>query len=222
MLRDPRPALVASGPAPTVTSSTPYLGRKEGNSGVGRAPRRFLPAALGCGAALVLFWPLGHYLQWATPRDAPFEYYITIVSLASGAIAGMLVRHCPTPALRIGGTSFVVSFFLILQVWLYIPQVSRRWGPWRDLHRVLVQASRDFDEARRRAGIPDGRLLTGAEATELSARVFNQPLRVDFPLVRRSASVRVLLAKPPYVGVDYGEGRNCAFDLESRREIYCD
>jgi len=43
-----------------------------------------------------------------------------------------------------------------------------------------------------------------------------------FPLVGRTVRIRLMQTYPPYVGVDYGDGRNCVFDLKSMRMTYVD
>jgi hypothetical protein len=78
-------------------------------------------------------------------------------------------------------------------------------------------------ELRRALGIriPEHRQLTHEELQAIGSRLGTGPT-FTFPLVRRTVTLRWMVTYPPYVGVDYGAGRNVVFDLKSMRHIYAD
>jgi len=191
----------------------------------GQAPfkRLLLPYLGGLGAGVLLLAPLALYLQWALPGDGPYEYLVTLLSLPLLVLAAalLLLRRLP-PGVRQLGVSAFLAFFVLLQLWIYVPQLSRRVGQWHELRRMLIRQSVHVEKALRQQNIRSDRPISRTEIALLERQLFTpQPtFRFEFP--PREVTVRILLAVPPYVGVDYGGGRNCVFDLESMVATYCD
>jgi len=172
---------------------------------------------------MALFAPVALYLQWAVPGDGPYEYLVTALSLPLVVLSVALVslRKIPCTAKRLAMTIFL-SLFILLQGWVYVPQVSRRVGQWKGLRTMLVDKSSEIENVLRQLGVPEGRPLSRDDLALLEQRLFTPQPRFDFYLPSRTVTLRLLAAVPPYVGVDYGEGRNCIFDLESMVATYCD
>jgi hypothetical protein len=195
------------------------------DSAFGQAPRTrsFLPDLGGFGAGVLFLAPLAMYLQWALPGDGPYEYLVTLLSLPLLFLAAalLLLRALPSGVRRFGVSAFL-AFFVLLQLWVYVPQVSRRVGQWRNLRSMLVSQSVQVEAALRQQSIPTDRPISRSEIALVEQQLFTPrpTFRFDFP--PKEVTIRILLAEPPYVGVDYGGGRNCVFDLESMVATYCD
>jgi hypothetical protein len=177
----------------------------------------------GVALALALFAPVALYLQWALPGDGPYEYLVTALSLPLVVLSAALVllRMIPCMARRLAITT-CLCLFILVQVWVYVPQLSRRVGQWKELRTMLVHKSEEIEEALRQWGVSETRPLSRAELALLEERLFTPRPRFDFDLPPRAVTLRILSAVPPYVGVDYGEGRNCTFNLDSMVATYCD
>lgn len=167
--------------------------------------------------------PVALYLQWALPGDGPYEYFVTVLSLPLVILSAVLtlIRRTRTTATRVA-TATPMMFFIFLQVWIYTPQLSRGIGQWTDLRAMLVDKSREIEIARGEMGLPVDRPLSRNEIELLEERLLTPRPRFDFYFPSKSVTLRILSAVPPYVGVDYGEGRNCTFDLDSMVATYCD
>jgi hypothetical protein len=176
-------------------------------------------AILGLLLGALIFVPIALCLQWAVPGDGPYEYAVTFGSVIglgvgmalAGRVGAKVVLH----------TSLLL-LFVLTQVWLYVPRVSRNVGPWKPLRAELMSKSTEVEEFRRASGIPSDRVLTRHEVALLQEALFDPPPTFTFPFPRREVRIRILTAEPPYVGVDYGRGRNCVFDLRSMHATYCD
>ena len=163
----------------------------------------------------------------AAPRFALFAVAVITIGLivTAGFIAvGLIVvRRLWSPSSRwlvgpLAGALIVLS--AALQVLLFVPEVSRTIGPWARLRDLLRQEERRVIEATQARGIPSRSPLDLA-TFESIRRDLARP-SFTFPLVRRTVHVRMMTTEPPYVGVDYGGGRNCIFDLHTMRVIYAD
>ena len=96
--------------------------------------------------------------------------------------------------------------------------LGRRFGEWRGFHAVLTEYSRKVSTR-----VPDkSRLLTEGEYRAIDAtllmprptfrsRGFEEPLKI-----------RMMQTYPPFVGVDFGKGRNAVFDLLTMSCTYSD
>jgi hypothetical protein len=90
------------------------------------------------------------------------------------------------------------------------------------LRTILLESQARVLAMREQLGIPPERALTRAELSSIGT-LLPQPLGTfRFPIVQKTAVVRIMQTYPPYVGVDYGGGRNSVFDLSSMRPIYVD
>jgi len=186
--------------------------------------RNWLVSGLvGLAVGAAVFAPVGLYLQWAVPGDGPYEYVYSLFSLPLLVLATVLLRLRRT---RTWVRGFVItallSLFVLVQVWLYVPQLSRRVWQWRGLHTLLVRKSLEVEDALSKQGIPTDRPISRAQVAHLEQELFMPKPTYDFFLPRRRVTVRILKTVPPYVGVDYGGGRNCRFDLDSMVATHCD
>jgi hypothetical protein len=181
------------------------------------------PCLVGCAVAMVFFAPVALYLQWALPGDGPYEYFVTALSLPLVVLAAVLtlMRRLRTTSGRFT-IATLLGFFTVLQVWVYTPQLSRKVGQWTDLRAMLLDKSSEIESARNEMGLPVDRPLSRNEVELLEERLFTPRPGFEFYFPSKAVTLRILSAEPPYVGVDYGEGRNCTFDLDSMVATYCD
>ncbi len=180
-------------------------------------------AGLGLLLASASFIPLGLYLQWAVPGDGPYEYGVTALSLILPLLA-LVAGYFSSLASWVKRVVITVtlSVFCLVQVWLYVPQISRRIGPWKDLRGLLLAKAEEVQSFREERGIAPDRALSREEVALAQSSVFTPTPTFTFPFPRRQVTVRLMKAEPPYVGVDYGDGRTCVFDLTTMWATYCD
>lgn len=117
---------------------------------------------------------------------------------------------------------FALCLFLEIQLFTYVPQIGRRIGPWSDLRTLLSNQASEVVRACEDLGISTGQPLSRADVETLDALVFNPRPKFTFPLVDKTVELRLMSGVYPYAGVDYGNGRNCVFDLKSMRATECD
>lgn len=186
---------------------------------------------LGLLVTVALFVPVGLFLQWALPVDIPYPYYelaFSLCSLAFLTIVLLLLGRRRRVARRGAGQTgrlLVVCLLVLLgltQVFIFVPQIGRRIGPWADLRSLLLQKAQEVEDARVELGIPANRYLTAQERERIEAMVFAAPEEFTFPLINKKVTLRMMSTEPPYVGVDYGSGRRVIFDLDSMTVIYAD
>ena len=177
---------------------------------------------------VVLFVPVGLYLQWALPVDAPCELVFSLYSVPILIVALVLlwtVRKTRDDTTRRAGavaaTCLLVSLALA-QVFIWVPQISRRIGPWVELRSLLIRKSSEAEDARTQLGILADRNLTWEEMMRIKTMVFEPPEEFVFPLINKKVTLRMMGHQPPYVGIDYGGGRRVILDLESMEAIYAD
>lgn len=177
---------------------------------------------------VVLFVPVGLYLQWALPVDAPCELVFSLYSVPILIVALVLlwtVRKRRDDTTRRAGAvaaTCLLVFLALAQVFIWVPQISRRIGPWVELRGLLIQKSSEAEDARTQLGIPADRHLTREEMMRIKAMVFEPPEEFVFPLINKKVTLRMMGGQPPYVGIDYGGGRRVILDLESMEAIYAD
>src|SRR5207248_845713 len=153
------------------------------------------------------------------PGDAPvaevlliFSVVLTLVCLllGMGALVASKVFRLRAAFRRF---SMAVLFLAALPMCFVLYSggsiLGRRFGEWRELHVLLTEYSRKVSTL-----VPDkSRLLTEGEYRALDvmlltprptfrSRGFEEPLRI-----------RMMQTYPPFVGVDFGKGRNAVFDL---------
>jgi hypothetical protein len=86
---------------------------------------------------------------------------------------------------------------------------SRHFGEWRELRAELARYS---DKVAKAA--PDRtRLLTHAEYEAIKGRLFTSEPTFVSRAFREPLRIRMMQTYAPYVGVDFGAGRNAVFDL---------
>ena len=177
---------------------------------------------------VILSLPVGLFLQWALPLDGPYALCLSIFTVPILFLARILprrerasARHDPKPLVQLLATC-LLAFFCLLQVFILVPPISRRIGPWAELRSRLVLKSQAVQEARVQLGIPAGRSLTPKEMDQIEQMVFAVPEEFVFPLVNRRVVLTMMWPRPPYVGIDYGGGRRAVFNLNSMIAIYTD
>ncbi len=182
-----------------------------------------------CGTAV--FVPVGAYLQWYLPGDGIYECYVVLASAPILALA-VASRHIYLRMLGSGSKGQARCFYIAtvalvvmlveVAVFTFMPPVSRRIGPWAELRSLLIEKSEDVARTRRALGIPADRYLTLNEVKYIESAVLNPYPSFTFPIINKTVRIRVLQSSPPYVGVDYGNGRNAAFELHTMLCIYVD
>jgi hypothetical protein len=86
--------------------------------------------------------------------------------------------------------------------------LGRHFGEWGALKREIARHA-----ARVSAAAPDARrLLTHQEFLELRARLMTPPATFRSAAFMEPLRIRMMEGGYPYVGVDYGTGRNAVFD----------
>ena len=187
--------------------------------------------ATGFLASLLAFGPLGLFLEWFLPGDGPYEFVVSLLSSPLLLIGILLVYQSRATSAnsleRAGVVSrgialFTLALFFEIQVFTYVPEIARRVGPWSDLRGLLLAKATQVEKAREALGVPADRPLSLTEVKTIDERVLTPRPTFIFPLVNQTVEVRLMSGTYPYVGVDYGNGRNCIFDLESMRATECD
>jgi hypothetical protein len=176
---------------------------------------------------LVVFVPIGVYLQWFVPRDfPPFACLYPSIGVSILVVA-LTVWHKSRIAprmqwpMRVGAVCLFVLCVLLMVV-TSVPPISRRVGPWKELRGILVEKSQEVVEARAALSIPTNRQLTGPEMDQIENMVFDPVPTYTFPIINRTVHVRMMSRVPPYVGVDFQGGRRAVFDLATMMVIYAD
>lgn len=180
---------------------------------------------------VISFIPLGIFLQWYLPSDGaaacvvpPISMLLLCVAIALHALVTRFAPHSRYRSLRVA--RFVTTFFLVLfagiAITVFLPPLSRRVGPWVELRSLLIQKANEVDQMRANLGIPADRYLTTQEIKNIEATLMTPYPEYTFPLIGKTVKIRIMKAIPPHVGVDYGEGRNAVFDLDTMLCIYAD
>jgi hypothetical protein len=182
-------------------------------------------------ASLLVFAPLGLFLQWFLPGDGPYELLVSLLSsplLLIGVLVAYQSRSTSTQSLERGGivskglALFTLALFVEIQVFAYVPEVGRRVGPWDDLRGLLIEKAADVVREREALGLPADQPLSRLQVERIDAAALTPRPTFTFPLVHQTVKIRLMSGVYPYVGVDYGHGRNCIFDLKSMRATQCD
>jgi hypothetical protein len=176
---------------------------------------------------LIVFIPVGVYLQWSVPRDAfPLVCMYPLIGVSILVVALIVWRKSRTAPrmqwpMRVGAVCLLVfcAFWLIATS---IPPIGRRIGPWSELRRMLVEKSQEVVEARATLSVPANRQLTREEVGQIERMVFDPAPAYTFPIINQTVHVRMMSTVPPYVGVDFGSGRRAVFDLATMVVIYVD
>jgi hypothetical protein len=90
------------------------------------------------------------------------------------------------------------------------------------LRIILVEKSQEVFEAKAILSIPANRQITRQEMDQIESIVFDPVPTYTFPIINQTVHVRMMSRVPPYVGVDFGDGRRVVFDLLTMVVIYAD
>lgn len=176
---------------------------------------------------LIVFVPLGVYLQWFVPSDTfPLVCMYPLIGVSILVVALIVwrkSRNAPRMQwpMRVGA----VCLFVFCALWLivtFIPPIGRRIGPWAELRRMLVEKSQQVVEAKATLSIPANRQLTREETGQIERMVLDPAPAYTFPIINQTVHVRMMSGIPPYVGVDFGDGRRAVFNLATMVVIYAD
>ena len=173
------------------------------------------------------FVPVGLFLQWWLPQDGPGELIVLLLITPFLALSVVLLKLSRKGGmwrqlvLQFLGSAFLV-FFVWVSVFTFFPALSRRVGPWHTIRTMLVSAAQEIEAQRDELGVPPHRPLTTAEFEALKTQAHFVRSEYTFPLINRTVRLRWISTEYPYVGLNYGGGRNCLFDLESMRCQYAD
>jgi len=178
--------------------------------------------------AVVVFVPLGLYLQWRLPIDGPFELLLSCASFPLLIVALVLlgkvavIRPRPRKPTFLPLAVGLLVFFALLQATIFFPAISRRIGPWHELRARLLFKSEAIRDAQAQLGIPENAALTQEQWTQIKESVFATPEVFVFPILNKRVALKLMSSRPPYVGIDYGGGRRAVFDLVTMRVVYAD
>jgi hypothetical protein len=192
------------------------------------AVKRNLICALAALLAAIAFVPVGLYLQWRFPIDGPFELLascatfplllVALVLLGKVAVIRPRSRKLTSLPLAVG----LLVFFGLIQATILLPPISRRIGPWHQLRARLVTKSQEIGDARARLGGAEDTHLTPEQWTQIEKTVFATPEEFVFPVLNKRVTLKMMGHQPPYVGIDYGDGRRAVFDLSTMWAVYAD
>ncbi len=198
---------------------------------------------------LIVFVPVGVYLQWFVPSDnGLFICMYPLIGASIFVVALTIWRKSRTaPRMQfdrvIIGKSDIwrksrtaprmqwpmrvgaVCLFVFCALWLVvtsIPPIGRRIGPWAELRRMLVEKSQQVAEAKATLSIPANRQLTREEIDQIERMVLDPAPAYTFPIINQTVHVRMMGGTPPYVGVDFGDGRRAKFNLATMVVTYAD
>jgi hypothetical protein len=154
----------------------------------------------------------------------------TVFLILSAAIVALfaLQTHVPTRRWTWRAKHFVTrplfSFVLTVHVCsasiVLVPEVSRSIGPWAPVRSALYEDGRRFEETARALQVELTVASVNANWDRLKAAF--QVRRMRWPGRTEEISIRPMRTDFPYVGIDYGNGRNCVFEWPSMRSDYCD
>jgi hypothetical protein len=94
---------------------------------------------------------------------------------------------------------------------------SRHFGEWRELRAELAR----YSDMVAKAAPDPSRLLTHAEYETIKGLFTSEPTFVSRGF-QEPLKIRMMQTYPPYVGVDFGAGRNAVFDLTTMVCTYSD
>jgi len=178
--------------------------------------------------AAVAFVPLGLTLQWCLPIDGPGELILSCASAPLLIVALVLLGKAAVVRPRPRKPTFLplavglLVFFGLIQATIWVPSISRRIGPWHELRSHLVRKSQQVRDARAQLGIAEDGSPTPEQWTAIEQAVFATPEEFVFPLVNKRVTLKRMSSLPPYVGIDYGDGRRAVFDLATMWVMYAD
>jgi hypothetical protein len=95
---------------------------------------------------------------------------------------------------------------------------SRHFGEWRELRALLARHSDVVSREARDRGRPS----TREEHEALRRRILTPEPTFVSRGFREPLTIRMMRRGPPYVGVDFGGGRNAIFDLTTMICTYSD
>jgi hypothetical protein len=165
------------------------------------------------------------------PPDERLKYLA--IRMPFFAIAIFFVAVCATPFILIRLPSWlrtgffirpVFSFILALHVgfaWsVVLPEVSRTIGPWATIRTALYEEADRFQRTAIESGVELSTEMSDDDWARVKARF--QVRKIRWPGRSDEVQLRPMSSVYPYVGIDYGKGRNCTFELPSMRSTYCD
>lgn len=161
------------------------------------------------------------------PGDAPIAdlvleggVAIFVYSTIGLVVAFFAARGAKTRFLRF--VSKVGLGLLILDVVGSVPVAAevgkRQFGEWSELKRILRQSEA---RALQLAGREGGR-LTEPEYEKARSWFQENPVSFKFQGMPHPVSVRMMSSLAPYVGVDFGDGKNAVFDPGTMICTYAD
>ena len=95
--------------------------------------------------------------------------------------------------------------------------VPRHLGRWRAVQEALLEEVARIEKEHQGAGE-----LSLVEYVVIDSRLQSSPRRFVLTECGDSARIRVMQTTSPYVGLDFGDGRNAVFEPHSMVAIYTD
>jgi len=95
---------------------------------------------------------------------------------------------------------------------------ARNFGEWKELKKQLLFHSQRVEKA-----VPEkGRMLTFDEFQKIKETLFSEPVFFKSESLIHPIQIRMMQTIPPYVGVDFGNGKNAVFELHTMFVTYSD
>lgn len=162
----------------------------------------------------------------AFPGDPPFADMLLEVALCGwlfiliGFCGFFVARHEADPIVRLWRR--VIPPLTVVSLLALSPTVAqvggRHFGEWRRLKSLLRE-----NEARvqQMIGRTEG-ALSEEESEWVRAWFLEHPVSLRFGAEPEPVRIRLMHGTPPYVGVDFGQGRSAVFDPVTMLCLYAD
>lgn len=95
--------------------------------------------------------------------------------------------------------------------------VGRHVGSWRPVRQALLEELARIERGHRRPGA-----LSMDEYSEISRRLQSQDRRFAVSGCGESARIRILQTEHPFIGLNFGDGRNVVFEPRTMIVLYSD
>lgn len=181
----------------------------------------FCIALTAAGLAYTMFTHPDPYFPGDPPvADTLVEIYIVATALY---LVGLGLSVQLSLWMRRGRALIVATIIAcIISTMAMLPALTRvagrQFGDWAELKRLLSENQRHALVLTRRSG---GR-LSEAEYELAKTWFIEHPIMFRFSETEKIVKIRMMTPLPPYVGVDFGDGRNAIFNVHTMICDYAD
>ena len=169
------------------------------------------------------------YIYWYFPGDPPYADYCLICGILAVAaflvalyLFGVAGKFNPKPTSAIVGyaPALAIAVVMLAPTLLSLTVIaSRHTGGMRHLKSELNNYSRIITADS--SIDPSGRLKNG-QWKELESRYLSTAPQIHLEGLEHPVRIRMMSSDPPYVGGDFGQGRNAQFNLATMLCVYSD